>query len=141
MSSPRWIQSGTLRDLSRCSSAFSLSIPSPNRRFCHTAWDSCSMWIQAAEVQIFADVIGSGEPLLVMHGGLGLDHTYLRSSPLQQLANTAQLIFYDHRGNGHSNGVDDWTEITHHTWVEDAERIRRSLGYDRVNVFGHSYGG
>lgn len=44
---------------------------------------------------------GEGLPCLVMHGGLGLDHTYLHPW-LDPLGDTLQLVYYDHRGNGRS---------------------------------------
>ena len=46
-------------------------------------------------------VTGDGPPCLVMHGGLGMDHTYLRPW-LDPLKDTLQLVYYDHRGNGRS---------------------------------------
>lgn len=45
--------------------------------------------------------VGQGTPCLVMHGGLGLDHTYLHPW-LDPLGDIFQLIYYDHRGNGRS---------------------------------------
>lgn len=56
------------------------------------------------DVSLFVKVIGQGYPLVLMHGGPGLDHTTLL--PLLPLADQFTLIFYDHRCNGHSEGVD-----------------------------------
>lgn len=52
------------------------------------------------DVFLFVKIVGHGYPLLVMHGGPGLDHTTLET--LQPLANRLTLIFYDHRANGRS---------------------------------------
>ena len=82
---------------------------------------------------------GRGPTVLVMHGGLGLDHTYLRGA-LDPLGDELRLVYYDHRGNGRSPRVDDWSKITHATLVDDADALRASLGEERVIVLGHSYG-
>jgi hypothetical protein len=42
---------------------------------------------------------GTGIPCLVMHGGLGVDHTYLYSW-LDPLGDLFRMVCYDHRGNG-----------------------------------------
>jgi proline iminopeptidase len=75
-----------------------------------------------------------------MHGGLGWDHTYLRPG-LDALGDTAQVIYYDHRGNGHSAMPDDWEAVTHATWAADADALRARLGHEQIVLFGHSYGG
>jgi proline iminopeptidase len=78
--------------------------------------------------------------MLVLHGGLGFDHTYLRPG-LDLLSNSVELIYYDHRGNGRSAEPERWQEVTHATWADDADVLRKELGHERVILFGHSYGG
>lgn len=78
--------------------------------------------------------------LLVMHGGLGWDHSYLRPA-LDALGAHARVVYYDHRGNGRSAPPDDWGAVTHATWADDAVALIDHLGLDRVVLFGHSYGG
>jgi proline iminopeptidase len=90
--------------------------------------------------RLFYTRIGSGRLLLVMHGGLGWDHTYLRPS-LDALGGQATVIYYDHRGNGRSAAPDDWTSVDHATWTGDADALRDHLGDERIVLFGHSYGG
>jgi proline iminopeptidase len=82
---------------------------------------------------------GTGPPCLVLHGGLGVDHTLYRRS-LQPLAERLELIFVDHRGNGRS-GRPLVETITIEQLADDAAALARALGFDRVVVFGHSYGG
>jgi proline iminopeptidase len=91
-------------------------------------------------VELAYDTIGRGVAVLVMHGGLGLDHTYFRPY-LDPLAEAAELTFYDHRGHGRSSAVDDWRGIDHGTFADDADALREHLGHERIVVFGHSYGG
>jgi proline-specific peptidase len=87
---------------------------------------------------LYVKVIGNGYPILLMHGGPGVDHSTLL--PLLPLANQFTLIFYDHRCNGRSES----TDITTMTWENlsiDAESLRESLGFEQWAVLGHSFGG
>jgi pimeloyl-ACP methyl ester carboxylesterase len=47
---------------------------------------------------------GSSTPIVFMHGGMGLDHTYFRPW-VDALGNDRRLIFYDQYGNGRSRTV------------------------------------
>jgi proline iminopeptidase len=85
------------------------------------------------------EVDGTGPPLLVLHGGLGLDHHIYRRT-LAPLAEHFQLVFPDQRGNGRSP-TEDLTSIDMPQLAEDALALAHHLGLDRFSVFGHSYGG
>ena len=50
---------------------------------------------------LFYTDIGRGIPCLLMHGGLGVDHTQFREG-LDPLGDVLHLVYYDHRGNGRS---------------------------------------
>jgi proline iminopeptidase len=87
--------------------------------------------------------VGQGPPVLVMHGGPGLDHTYLRPG-LDRLASGRTLVYYDHRGNGRSPRPatsTEWRAVSHASLVADADALRARLRLERMIVFGHSYGG
>jgi proline iminopeptidase len=86
-------------------------------------------------VELFHEVIGSGRPLLMMHGN-GVDHTCLRPYH-DALARDARVIYYDHRWNGRSErrGPAD-----HATWHADAAALLDHLGESRATIYGHSYG-
>jgi proline iminopeptidase len=92
------------------------------------------------QTELFYTTLGNGRPLLLMHGGLGLDHTYFRPW-LDSLSERVQLIYYDHRGNGRSQRPESFVGIGHDTWAADADAFRAYLGLDRIILFGHSYGG
>ena len=85
------------------------------------------------------ETVGHGLPVLLMHGGLGLDHTTLRPW-LDPLSDTVQLVYYDHLANGGSDYTGEPSALTHDRWVDSADELREHLGHDRVVVFGHSYG-
>ena len=88
-------------------------------------------------VSLFVKVVGHGHPLVLMHGGPGLDHTSLL--PLQPLADQFTLIFYDHRCNGRSEG--EVSSMTFENLTADADALRQALGFDRWAVLGHSFCG
>ena len=98
------------------------------------------MHVEVEGAEIYCEVVGRGAPLLLMHGGPGLDHTAFRPW-LDPLADGCRMIYYDHRGNGRSSRPESWHGIGHDTWVADADDLRHFLGCDRIVVFGHSYGG
>jgi len=87
---------------------------------------------------LFYTTSGTGVPCLVMHGGPGLDHTYLRG--LDTLGDVLRPDYYDHRHNGRS-GRPPLGTITHAQLAADAEGLRQHLNLGKVAVLGHSYGG
>ena len=89
------------------------------------------------DVSLFVKVMGRGDPVVLMHGGPGLDYTTLSS--LEPLADRFTLIFYDHRANGRSGG--ETSSMTWDNLTADAEALRYSLGFERWAVLGHSFGG
>jgi proline iminopeptidase len=88
---------------------------------------------------LFYRIVGKGWPCFILHGGLGLDHTYLHPW-LDPLGDQLQLIYYDQRGNGRS-GRPPLDTLTFDQFCADAEALRIHLHYDRIALLGHSYGG
>ncbi|CAG0998876.1 proline iminopeptidase [Anaerolineae bacterium] len=89
-------------------------------------------------ISLFVEVVGQGYPVLLMHGGPGVDHTTLLS--LRPCADEFTLIFYDHRCNGRSEGA----AVSTMTWenlTADADALRETLGFEKWAVLGHSFGG
>jgi len=91
------------------------------------------------KTELFYVSVGKGIPCLVMHGGLGLDHSYLHPW-LDPLGDLLELVYYDHRGHGRS-GRPPIETLTHEQFCEDADALRHHLGFNRMAVIGHSYGG
>ena len=102
-------------------------------------------------VRLFVDIDGAAlvpdgptmaeRPTVVMlHGGPGLDHSMYKGDDAMALQDVAQVVFYDHRGNGRSDRgtVDQWTLDT---WADDVVRLCEALGIERPIVFGASFGG
>ena len=87
---------------------------------------------------LFVEVVGHGPPLVLMHGGPGLDHVSL--TPFRGLADRHTVVFYDHRCNGRSTGA-PVTSMTLDNLTADADALREELGFERWAVLGHSFGG
>ncbi len=91
--------------------------------------------------KLFYTSYGIGLPVVVVHGGLGLDHTYLLSQ-LLPLARHNTLTFYDQRGSGQSLGFDlTASTINMERFVKDLEAVRKQLKYPKMILVGHSWGG
>jgi proline iminopeptidase len=77
--------------------------------------------------------------LLILHGGPGFDHTGL-ASIFEPLADTAQLVLLDHRGQGRSDG-DDPADWNLDRWVPDIVDFCAALELERPVILGQSFGG
>lgn len=82
---------------------------------------------------------GDGVPVVVLHGGLGLDHSLYKAS-FGPLEDALRLVYLDQRGNGRSERPPLET-ITIPQLAEDVDGFRAHLGLERLGVMGHSYGG
>lgn len=91
------------------------------------------------DARLFYEVVGSGDPIIVIHGGPGLDHAYLRPG-LDALATRHTLVYYDQRGVGRSVAALDSTGIRFDAFVDDIEALRQALGFERVTLLAHSFG-
>ncbi len=96
-------------------------------------------FVQRSGVRLYTRSVGSGEPLLVLHGGPALSHDYLFPG-LSALRDVARVVFFDQRGCGRSSKPADG-RYDMATLSGDVEGIRRDLGLGRVNVLGFSFGG
>lgn len=82
--------------------------------------------------------LGKGRPVIVLHGGPGLGHNYLRPG-LDRLAERFRLIYYDQRGSGRSE-VGDPGKLNLAGTIEDLDAVREAFQIDQANVLGHSIG-
>lgn len=88
---------------------------------------------------LFYVEVGAGVPCLVMHGGLGFDHSHLRPW-VDELGDTLKLVYYDHRGNGRS-GRPPLETLTYEQFAADADALREFLEVEAITVMGFSAGG
>jgi proline iminopeptidase len=94
---------------------------------------------QVRGVGIFERRIGSGPPVVVLHGGPGAHHDYLLPG-FDDLARQRELVYYDQRGGGRSS-VPPETPVGWQEHVADLEELRRQWGLERLTLIGYSWGG
>ncbi|HEU4403845.1 MAG TPA: alpha/beta fold hydrolase [Polyangiaceae bacterium] len=90
--------------------------------------------------RLFFRTLGEGgTPVVVVHGGPGLDMDWYVDD-LRPLARARRLVFYDQRGGGRSSLPADPNTITMQNHVRDLEALRRHLGAERIALLAHSFG-
>ena len=94
-------------------------------------------YVAANGVSYYYEIHGSGEPLLLLHGGLG--STDMFAPLLPALAAERQVIGVDLHGHGRTalgNRAIDLVDIGN-----DLAVVLKTLGYASVDVLGYSFGG
>jgi proline iminopeptidase len=94
--------------------------------------------VDIGDCELYVSVLGEGLPLLILHGGPGLDHHGF-GDYLDPLADSYQLVFVDERASGRSSRPDSAT-WTLPQMAADVPALARAMGFDRYAVLGHSYG-
>jgi proline iminopeptidase len=90
------------------------------------------------ELAVAGETMAERPTLIVMHGGPGFDHATMRPY-FDRFADTHQVVFIDHRGNGRSTGAPEtWTLDQ---WGDDVKGFCDALGIVRPVVYGNSFGG
>ncbi len=90
-------------------------------------------------VQLYYKTMGQGDPVVIVHGGPGLDHSYFLPS-MGRLSSRHQLIFFDQRASGRSGIPKDTAGMAFGRFIDDLEGIRRAFGIERMNLLAHSWG-
>lgn len=88
----------------------------------------------------YVEILGEGTPVIVVHGGLGLDHSYFRPY-IDPLAERMQLVLLDLLGNGRSGPLPADFPVDHSVWTDQIDQLATALGFERFVLIGHSHGG
>ncbi|MSO87667.1 MAG: alpha/beta hydrolase [Acidimicrobiia bacterium] len=102
-------------------------------------------------VRLFVDSVGSAllptaeamvlkPTLLCLHGGPGSDHASFRPY-FDRFADSHQVLYVDHRGQGRSDGRRDPSGWDLDTWADDVVRLCDALDITHPAVLGLSFGG
>ena len=92
----------------------------------------------ADRVSLFVQELGEGFPLIVLHGGPGLDHSMFRPY-LDPLADEFRILYVDERGQGGSDRVDPAT-LSLDVFAHDVDLLAEALALESFGVLGHSFG-
>lgn len=108
------------------------------------------VYVRVNGVRLYFDVEGPGlvpdgpamvekPTLLLLHGGPGMDHSTYKPG-FSRLADIAQVVYLDHRGNGRSDHgpSEQWTLAQ---WGDDVRAFCEALGIEQPIVLGASFGG
>ena len=96
-----------------------------------------SGYVESNGVNYYYEIHGEGEPLLVLHGGLGTIEMF--GPALPALAAERQVIAVDLHGHGHTDLGD--RPISPDDMADDMAAILTELGHPEVDVMGYSLGG
>ena len=107
------------------------------------------MYVTVNGARLYFDVEGAGlvpdgprmrekPTLLMLHGGPGFDHTMYKPA-FSQLADVAQVIYLDQRGNGRSGGEPETLNLAQ--WGDDVKGFCDVLGIEKPIIYGGSFGG
>jgi proline-specific peptidase len=108
------------------------------------------MRVNIGDVRLFFDVEGAKlrpdgakmrevPTVVLLHGGPGFDHASFKPD-FSRLAETVQVVYLDHRGNGRSDRGDPakWKLAQ---WGDDVRAFCEALEIERPIVLGVSFGG
>ena len=87
-------------------------------------------------VSLYYEEHGSGQPLILLHGGLGSGDMYTPILPL--LAKGRRVITVDLQAHGRTADVD--RPLRHETLGDDVAGLIGHLGLARADVMGYSFG-
>lgn len=79
-------------------------------------------------------------PLLVVNGGPGCPHDYLKNLAVLNEESGRPVVFYDQFGCGRSTHEDDPALWVMDTFVDELAAVRKTLELDPVHLYGHSFG-
>src|SRR5712692_9877568 len=103
------------------------------------------MLVSIGDVRLFVDVDGAKlvpdgtsmrerPTIILLHGGPGADHTMYKEW-YASLTEIAQVVYYDHRGNGRSeDGPRERWNLDQ--WADDLQTLCDVLGIERPISFG-----
>jgi proline-specific peptidase len=108
------------------------------------------MRVKVGDIHLYFDVEGAKlrpdgpamrevPTVLLLHGGPGFDHSIFKPA-FSSLADIAQVVYLDHRGNGRSDR-DTRARWNLDQWADDVRAFCEALEIERPIVVGESFGG
>ena len=88
-------------------------------------------------LELYYEIHGSGQPLILLHGGLGVNDMFGQVLPL--LAKTQQVVAVELQAHGHTADID--RPLRFELMGDDIAALIKHLGLAKANVMGYSLGG
>lgn len=88
-------------------------------------------------LELYHEIHGEGEPLILLHGGVGASEMF--GANLPELAKAGQVIAVHLQAHGHTADVD--RPMTFEAMADDIAALISHLGFEQADVMGWSLGG
>ena len=88
-------------------------------------------------INAYYEIHGSGDPLILLHGGVGTTDMFGDVLPL--LAADRQVVAVDLQAHGRTADID--RPITYEAMADDIAALIKYLGFEKADVMGYSLGG
>jgi pimeloyl-ACP methyl ester carboxylesterase len=88
-------------------------------------------------LQMYYEIHGAGEPLLLLHGAYGTIDLW--GPILTTLAERRQVIAVEQQAHGHTADID--RPLSYEQMTEDTAALMRYLDIEHADIFGYSMGG
>lgn len=89
-------------------------------------------------LDMYYEIYGSGQPLVLLHGNLSTIETTF-GQVIPALAATRRVIAVEQQGHGHTADIDRPFSIGQ--WAQDTIALLQHLGVEQADFFGYSSGG
>jgi pimeloyl-ACP methyl ester carboxylesterase len=104
----------------------------------HPAAPVQSGYIPVNSLQMYYEIYGSGQPLVLLHGNLSTISTSF-GKVLPMLAGVRQVIALEQQGHGHTADID--RPFSTEQWALDTSAALQHLKIEQADFFGYSSGG
>lgn len=88
-------------------------------------------------LQMYYEIYGSGQPLVMMHGGMTTAEDFAFMMP--SLVQGRQVIVFERQGHGHTADID--RPFTMENWADDTAALLKHLKIEQAHICGYSTGG
>lgn len=100
--------------------------------------ESAAQYLRLKDLDLYYEVYGEGEPLVLLHGNSGSIKDYYQQIPV--LSKQYKVIAVDTRGQGKSKDISK-KDFTYKIFADDVKALADHLKLDKINIAGWSDGG
>lgn len=100
--------------------------------------DSAGKYLKLKDTDMYYEIYGEGEPLVLLHGNSGSIKDYYQQIPV--LSKQYKVIAIDTRGQGKSKDTSK-RDFTYKLFADDVKALADELKLDKINIAGWSDGG